>query len=113
MQAVDILSDDASEPARRFPIGKDAVTRVGSGVGEIEVGDAFLPPVFLPRARAPQKIVEIYRAGLRPDSLRRAEIGNAALGADPRSGECHGGASHCHPFGKKFGVVHASSIAAP
>ena len=112
MQLVDVLRDHAADAAGGFPLGEHAMAGVRLGGGELAVGFALLPPVFVAGVGAFEKLVEVDGAILRPHAARRAEVGDAALGADAGAGEHDGGTRGGEPlgdFGDGFVLVHASS----
>ena len=80
------------------------VAGVGLCVGEFAVHFALLPPVFVAAVGACQELVEVHRAILRPHAAGRAEIGDAALGADAGAGKDDGASRRGKPVGDLLNI---------
>ena len=104
VQSVDVLRDDAADAAGRFPMGKHAVAGVGLGRAELAVHLGFLPPVFVPGVGAFEELVEKDRAIPGPHAARRAEVGDAALGADAGAGQDDGRSRRGQPMGDALDI---------
>ncbi len=91
MEAIDVLRDNAADAAGGFPLGKCEVANVRLGGRELGVHFALLAPVLVAAVGTFHEFVEVDGAILRPDATGRAEVGDAALGADARAGEDDGG----------------------
>jgi hypothetical protein len=90
MQAIDVLRDNASNLASRFPAGKNRMRDIRLGISKVAVHFAFLPPVFVTTIGASKKLIKVHSAILRPYPAGRAEIGDAAFGTDASTCEDHG-----------------------
>src|SRR5690606_6036255 len=87
MQAVDVLRNHRRDPPLAPPLGQQPVPNVGLAAHELVMRQRLLSPIFLASFRAAAKFVEINLPVGGPDAARRAEIGQAALGAHARPGE--------------------------
>src|SRR5262249_53855075 len=87
VQPVDVLGHDRLNQATPLELRQREMTGVRLGVGE----DAHPQRVELPDlvGVAPERVDGrvLHRVVLRPDSAAGPEVGNAALGADPRAGQ--------------------------
>src|SRR5579872_7313056 len=87
MQIVDVLGDHGRDLAGTIERGKRAVTASGPGGRKRRLHGKAPPPRFIARLLACDELVERDRPVARPQSARRAEIGNAAFGRDAGAGE--------------------------
>src|SRR5579864_635383 len=87
MEPVDVLRDDGVDPAAPLELCEREMTRVGLRVGErSEPGAVEVPHLRRVGAERVDGRV-LHRVVRMPDSLGRAEVGDAGLGADARAGE--------------------------
>src|SRR5438067_4700765 len=87
MQVVDVLRDYGGRLAGAVEARERKVAAARLGGGEWRVHGKSPPPRLVPHLLAREELVERDRPVLRPEPAGRAEIGDAALGGNPGTGE--------------------------
>ena len=87
VQAVDVLGDDAAQPARALRRRQRPVRRVGLRARDVGVGLLAVVPVPPPRLRVGDELLEGNRLEAAPDAARRPEVGHPGRGAHARPRE--------------------------
>src|SRR5215813_3641448 len=97
MEVVDVLGDDAIEPAETPQSDEGVVTRIGDGAAELPVAPA-------PGLGADEVLEgELARIEAIPDTAWAAEVRNSRLGAHAGPREDHGALRSEHPVGDPIG----------
>src|SRR5579871_2502657 len=89
MQIVDVLGDDSRDLACTIERSERAMSASGPGGSKCRLHGKPPPPGFVARLLVSYELVERDRPVARPQSARRAEIGNAAFGRDAGAGKGH------------------------
>jgi hypothetical protein len=61
MQSVNVLRDNTSQFAQRFPFGNDLMAIVWFCVGEVSVGFRLLPPIFVTSRFIIHEVIKVDR----------------------------------------------------
>ena len=85
VQAIDVLGDDAGQPARPLELGQRAMPGVRPGLADPPPALVGPGPVAAPSLRCPGELAELHRRG--PDRRRPAVVRDAGVGGDPRAGQ--------------------------
>src|ERR1700683_185544 len=87
MQVIDVLRHHSGHLSGPIKAYQRPMPSARLGLAELILHREAPPPGFVPRLLACQKLVERNRPILRPDTARRAEIGNAAFGGNAGPGK--------------------------
>jgi len=105
MEPVNVLGDHTADPVFTFPRGKREMPDTGLGCGKVGVAFTFLPPVLVSGLGTGQELVVVDGPVFRPHTTGRAEVGNAALGANSGTGEHNRPMGGSQPGGSLFNRV--------
>jgi hypothetical protein len=110
VQEVDVLRDDGAHEAARLELRQCAMRVVRLGLSERAVAQRVEgPDLFRIGVESVDRRV-LHRVVLRPDSGRRAEVGNAALGRHASAGEDDARLADPDQRRERRGVAHVPSV---
>jgi len=96
MQVVDILRDHRRRLAGAVEARKREVSAPGLRRGKVRIHGETPPPGLVSHLLAGKELVERDRPVLGPESARRTEVGDAALGRNASAGEGNDDAGAIH-----------------